>query len=484
MRPSALHRGFVTIWLFIIGWAIQVFAAVVEDRMHVGSLYSMAFLHSAFFVAAFLSLCELFSLPRKQEFATMQLDADSTGNPGAHESGRDGRGNEDRSDDRNNSDEDSRGEPTETTPLTGGHQNYGSGEQATFANAYRRPVSAEETVRKKTLRVHQPYDGEQAWSGRLPKWTWVIQLLVLAPVPVMLMGNLGLTMSSALNMTGVDGGNVWTPLLSTAIFSIFLLLPLTPFMHRVTHHVPAFLLLVFIGTFIYSMVAFPFSANNRFKFYFQQVVDLDRGTNIVHLTGVEEYVRAVVSSLPEGANQKVDCETASDRPSISQCQYDASSQSPDLAVGRSLEDLLTISTSLSPDGLAAEVQIDAPDTRTCYLETSEPIFGFSVEGGGERNRRFGPLPPEGFKTMQLWRRKWEGPWNVTLQLTPGGQSGVEAARSVKPLSVTIRCAWSDANDPRTIPALTELKKYMPTWAVVTKAMAGLVEVRKSYAVTA
>jgi hypothetical protein len=63
-----------------------------------------------------------------------------------------------------------------------------------------------------------------------------------------------------------------------------------------------------------------------------------------------------------------------------------------------------------------------------------------------------------------------------------GDGSVVHRRADDPLEVTVRCAWSDANKPGTIPALDELLKYMPTWAAVTKKNVGLVEVRKTYKV--
>ena len=64
-RPSALHRGYVNIWLFIIGWAILVAVTAVEDRKRIGGGYIFVFFQTAVFFSTFLSLCELFSLPKK-----------------------------------------------------------------------------------------------------------------------------------------------------------------------------------------------------------------------------------------------------------------------------------------------------------------------------------------------------------------------------------------------------------------------------------
>ena len=485
MRPSALHRGYVNIWLFVLTWAVQVLAAVVEDRMHLGALYATAFLHSAVFVSLFISLCELFALPKKYDFALMLHDAhqerdiEGYGDEG-HVAQHDGH------DDGDDEDEEEP-EPTETTPLTGGQQDHGAG-QTTFASTYRRSVSGDPPAAKH-VRMYQPYESEQSWSGNLPTWTWIIQFLLLAPMPVILFGNLGLVAQSSLKMTGTDGGSLLTPLLLTGLLSIILLLPLSPFIHRISHHIPLLLLTVFVGTFIYNLVAFPFSTNNRFKFYFMQVVDLDQGTDMVSLSGIDEYVRSVVDSLPNTADQDIKCHHSSVR-DFEECWYDASSMPPNVVSGKKPEELMTVKTSRAADGRTANVQVDALDTRTCYLDLSEPVYGFSVEGGGPRDPRFGALPADGFQKIQVWRRDWDGPWNITLQLTEGGreESRIESppldgnAAAAEPLTVRVRCAWSDINEPSNVPAFRELQKYMPTWSVATKQSSGLVEVWKTYTI--
>lgn len=44
------------------------------------------------------------------------------------------------------------------------------------------------------------------------------------------------------------------------------------------------------------------------------------------------------------------------------------------------------------------------------------------------------------------------------------------------------CLWSDANTEGVIPALDEVKKFMPVWSAVTKAADGLVEGSKRFMV--
>ncbi|RMJ05072.1 Vacuolar membrane protease [Fusarium kuroshium] len=496
VRPSALHRGFVLIWLFALGWGLQVLGAVAEDRMHIAALYATVFLQSAVFLALFISLLEQFALLGKHDFAMQLHDAHQARDISSHGTDHESRPQPEEEPAQTEGDDDGSEDATETTPLRANEPGYGSSTRTSFAATYRRSV-AENAPSPPRMRRYQPYEHEQSWSGRLPSWTWIIQFLLLAPVPVILFGNLGLVAMSALQMTGTDGGSLLVPVLSLGIVSIFLLLPLTPFIHRVSHHIPMFLLCVFAGTFIYNLVAFPFSDSHRFKFYFQQVVDLDNGTDTVSIVGLEKFSRSVIKSLPSASSQDIKCEKAVGR-DLMECLYDSSSLSPHLVEGKTPRELITFETVDGTNASKGRLRIDALDSRLCYLHTSRPIYGFAVDGGAARDPRFGGFPSEGFKTIQLWRRDRDRPWTVNLYLDEHaqqadkssegghskqlGHSSVVHRRADDPLEVTVRCAWSDANKPGTIPALDELLKYMPTWAAVTKKNVGLVEVRKTYKV--
>ncbi|KAJ4263005.1 hypothetical protein NW762_006618 [Fusarium torreyae] len=486
VRPSALHRGFVLIWLFALGWGVQVVCAVAEDRMHVGALYATVFFQSSIFLALLISLLEQFALLGKHDFALQLHDAHQAHDVSSRNNEQESRLQPENEPAQAESEDNEGGtdEATETTPLRAGESGYGSNNQTSFANTYRRSVAENEnSPSPPSMRRYQPFEHEQSWSGRLPTWTWILQFLLLAPIPVILFGNIGLVVMTATQMTGTDGGSLLVPVLSIGILSIFLLLPLTPFIHRVTHHVPLFLLFVFIGTFIYNLVAFPFSDNNRFKFYFQQVVDLENGTDTVSIVGIEDYARSVISSLPSTSGQDINCQKASGR-DLMDCKYDSSALSPNLAKGKTPRELVSIETVDGSDSTKARLRIDAVDSRLCYVRTSRPIFGFTIDGAGPRDPRFGKFPSEGFDSVQLWRRDRDVPWTLNLYLNERNTLATTESvdQEADRLEVIVTCAWSDANEPGTIPALDELLRYMPTWAALTKKGPGLVEVRKTHKV--
>ena len=49
VRPSALHRGYVFIWLYTITWILLIGVTVLQDRFRIASGYPFVFLHSATF---------------------------------------------------------------------------------------------------------------------------------------------------------------------------------------------------------------------------------------------------------------------------------------------------------------------------------------------------------------------------------------------------------------------------------------------------
>ncbi|KPM37835.1 Vacuolar membrane protease [Neonectria ditissima] len=510
VRPSALHRGFVIFWLFIGGWGIQVVAALAEDRWKIGSLYSFVFLQSAVFLSLAISLLEQFALLGKHDFAMQLHDAHQARDVSNHGVDQTPAIQDDEHSDAGHSDNASEETATERTPLRASEPGYGASNTPTsFANTYRRSV-AEGSPSPPRMRRYQPFNHEQSWSGRLPSWTWIVQFLLLAPIPCILFGNLGLIAMSALQMTGTDGGTLLTPLLAIGGASILFLVPITPFMHRITHHVPLFLLCVFVGTFIYNLVAFPFSDSHRFKLYFQQVLDLDDGSNTVTISGLEEFSRAVIKELPIASNQEIECGPTPDR-SLQDCLYDGSALAPNLVEGKRAEELISFRRLKAVASNTVRIQVDALDTRVCYVTTSRPIRAFLVDGAPSIDPRFGGSPPDGITDLQLWRRDRDVPWNLTIDIgsvadstseydseaeeetqddSSAADDGDLKARSdtesselvsrAAPLGIRLSCAWSDANTPGIIPAFDELVQYMPTWATVTKKNVGLVEVRKTF----
>lgn len=513
-RPSALHRGYTNLWLFTIGWGVLVAVTVFEDRFQIASGYYVVFLNSALFLTTLISLLELFALPDMktygQEFRAAHegrendqssLDADAMIAPSP--------GEVDGADSEDADDEADREAPSATTPLLGRPSRGGGERRTTFATTYRRSITA---LTDAAAHKREPDKGtgafghEQPWSKNLPTWTWLLQFLILGPFMIILAAQTGLMLTDATNQTGADGSNAIVPYLCIALFSILLILPLMPFMHRITHHIPLFLLCVFVGTLVYNLVAFPFSPNSRYKAFWQQTVDLDTGVSTIKLGGVEEYLRRIVAELPSAAGKVVECRESTTRVGIADCAYDGTDIPPNVADNivdgvppqKGYADLVSIKVAPGAEPGLAKLTVDAKNTKSCYLKFARPIRRFTVAGGNGWDDRFGRMPHSGLNHILLWRRDWGKAWEVDLEWDADAglneaaedDSGAHGktstsqdelkARKASGLDGNVTCIWSDINTPGTIPALDEAIQYAPAWAVITKFAAGLVEGTKSF----
>lgn len=534
-RPSALHRAYVMIWLFIIGWLVLVAVSVSEDRLRIGSGYIFVFFQSAVFLATLISLMELFALPKKTAWAqqiredheardlfqTLPHGTDGPSQPSAlpaiprHETIKPptARGSLTSNLDSaatptanieggENVDE---AEPNERTPLV---RSDGTGEQirTTFATTYRRSIAALVNTARKYEEDGEPYEYEQAWSGNLPSWAWFFQFLLLGPFIIILVGQLGLLLVDATHQTGSDGSPLLLPYLIVFACTLLLFLPLTPFIHRVTHHIPVFLLVVFVATLIYNLVAFPFSGNNRYKVFFIQKIDLDTKSNEVCYTGVEEYIRSIVAELPSATGKELSCGQGV-RSGLTTCCYDGSAVAPRLATDlpegvppeEDYANLARINVTRGERN-RAQLEISAKNTKACFLKFKTPVSKFSVEGGSPWDDRFGQVPEDGLDNVKLWHRTGSEKWIINIEWKTSASRaspGEDISDSAKEthwlgnselkqrdsgLDGTLLCQWSDANTPGTITALDEALKYSPPWVAVTKTSEGLVQGSKEFKV--
>ncbi|KAL1965351.1 hypothetical protein VTN77DRAFT_5788 [Rasamsonia byssochlamydoides] len=472
-RPSALHRIYTLTWMFVLTWVLLVVATVYENRDGLAAGYFILFYTFGTFLATWISYLELFALPRKSEYASRfrrgSRRASSYGSrlltPSADEIGGSVPNEEE--------------EPSESTSLLRG------GQRTTFAN-YTRVDDLDDNITEggypsQERRDPNVYGYEQPWSARLPKWTWLLQLLLIAPIVIILIGQLALTATAALHQTSQDGSPVLTVYLVIAGFTTLLFTPLIPFIHRYTYHIPTFLFLVFIGTLIYNLVAFPFSSSNRLKLFFLQEVDLDTGVNRASLTGVPPYVSDAIKWIPSAADQNVTCAWQADRV---KCSWDglaphvvgsASEEPP-------LQDWVSYNVTRTDDGSnkhrhQARFQITGLNTRACVLSFDSPISRFRVAGSAVDEQRFPTTFPAGTREIRLWSRTWENTWTVDVEWER--REGSEGSE----LSGKATCLWSDSNSRGVIPALDEIRQYSPDWVAVTKLASGLVEGSRSFRIS-
>ncbi|SLM35159.1 peptidase family m28 family [Lasallia pustulata] len=487
VRPSALHRAYAHLWMFAGGWLVLVAVAVLEDRFKIGGAYFMVFYFAAIFMSTMIAFLELFGLPRKSNYADAVEDhGERTQASIRSNSISSGRMLAQPADEQHSESVEGDGDPeeeaTESTSLLRNDR------QTTFAH-YTLPHQAagddevqDDLSEQKQNRV---FGDEQAWSWSLPTWTWLLQFLLVAPIMVILLGQIGLLLTSATYQTLSDGNSVLAVYMIIAVFTILVLAPLGPFLHRYTYHIPTFLLLVLAGTLIYNLIAFPFSPANRLKLYFIQTVDLDTGINEVSLTGIgDPYLMETINDLPSSAGRQIKCAPSSTgKAGLTKCAWEGlpprvvPHTHPEVPPLYGYSQWLSFNVSREAGKNEASFHLSGRNTRACKIVFNNPISDFSVHGAGE-DSRLKRVSEEGSKEIRLWSRTWEKPWDVKVSwgVSEGKQAGEEG------LDGRVVCLWSDENETGLIPALDEMRLFAPEWVAITKGDAGLVEGSKAFLV--
>ncbi|KAL9124850.1 MAG: hypothetical protein Q9217_005873, partial [Psora testacea] len=390
-KPTALQRLYTFLWVSVAGWLLLIATTVLERNFKIAGGYLVFFYFACVFLATTVCLFELFGLPRKTDYAAgMQgiqagqttgalPEADSPSSaPNLAPSHEEGHGPSPGDDEE---------DVDESTSLIRG---VAPG-RTTFKH-YTSPNQRAE-VAEHEVSEHQPirkaYGFEQPWSYSLPSWLWILEFLLLAPFPLILVGQVSLLLTSALSQTLADGSSVLTVYLAIAALSIPLFAPLGPFLHRYTYHIPTFLFLVFIGTLIYNLVAFPFSANNRLKVFFLDRVDLDTGLSNVSLTGVSKgsFLLDTVHALPSAAGKDIYCNSSPLRKGLTECSWSGlaphvvSSLHPAIPPEARYRDWLAFNITRSRNTTnSAHFYISGRNTRACKLVFNRSIQDFHIKG--------------------------------------------------------------------------------------------------------
>lgn len=484
VRPTALHRAHAFGWLFVGSWLALAADTVGENNFHIAGGYFLVVYFASIFLAFFLSYLEFFALPTKEKYVRLVANINDPSRPVT--SGADGADRAESSDRTQRAGASDAGDPTETTSLLGRKQTQYSGHRGHRSIS---PYNDEdEDTYTPTINGKQAYGEEQGWSAPLPSWLWVVQFLLLGPITIVLVGQLGLFGISAMHQTLADGNSALAVYIFMAIVSILLLVPVSPFLHRFSFRLPTFLFAVLVGTLIHNLLAFPFSSQNQLKVFFLQEIDLTSGSSKVSLAGLDGYVQDIIATLPSAAGQTPEC-TYGFRGNLMKCSWNGPKPhvvgSVTAASQSQYRTWISVnSTRLNTTENEAVFRVVGQNTRSCRLIFDEPIGDFDVDGAAPQDKRMVKVPDNGAKELRLWSRTWEKPWTVHVRAQKETGRGRKDAGPPerKDLQGKAVCIWSDANVEGTIPALDEVKKYMPVWATVTKAGDGLVEGFKRFKV--
>ncbi|CAK7269436.1 hypothetical protein SEPCBS119000_003570 [Sporothrix epigloea] len=503
VRPTAFHRTYALFWLYAIFWVLLVCATRLEDHSKIASGYVIVFLTTSIFVALLISLLEQFALKPKsayleeyEGYATglhITEDADTSAAPVESASSTEPAVDGD--------------EPTESTPLIGG--GLRNGRPTTFVTGYRRSLAAILDQRKRAQAALKswnageteeaaPFGFEQGWSKDLPTWTWLLQLIILGPINIIISGQLLLVLGSAVQQTSADGSNIMAPYNIMAFFSVLMLLPLTPFIHRVTRHIPHLFIVAFVGILIYTLSVFPFSSTSPYKFTVRQTFSIDHGNSSVIVTGYKGYVDMVLAELPSTRNRPWTCVDSFGRQrGLLDCSFDGTGLEPRVNgnegvpyVKGDYEGLITINGTRGggkgSSKLSATLSITAANTKVCGLHLDRPaksIVARNAGPGSSLDTRFDadqyPAPTDGnweFGEFMLVRRDWETPWVLDIEWP-------EDAGSDGAIAGQVHCRWVDANTPGTAPAVDEAFQYAPEWSILTlRQTPGMIQGTKDFSI--
>ncbi|CAI6328975.1 unnamed protein product [Periconia digitata] len=469
MRPSALQRMYALIWVFIGSFALLIFTTILVQNFQVAGGYFALFYFASVFFALVLSYIELFCAPKKSAYVALCDQEDSQAQH-ADASSRPLTGSTSgpRSGDRSPLMDD---DATETTSLL-------RGDRRSFRRYDGRRQSTSEGTDsgERSADLGHAYPGEQKWSGKLPNWLWIVQFLAIAPINIVLVGQLALLTTSGLYQTPADGSPTLFIYLAFAVLTTLLAVPLGPFIHRFTYHVPTFLFFVCVGTVIYNLIAFPFSREHRLKVYFQQQVDLESGMNTVSLTGLDGYVQDIINELPSAQGQEIDCRSPhkKSRAELKKCAW----QGLPVHVAPTLipfgnkttpDSWLDYSITRNKSANEASIRLVGQNTRACRIMFDTPATNLVVGGAVSDDPRFNATTGK-TSEIRLWHRTWSTPFTVNFTWDGDAKS-----------SGRVVCLWSDAN-ANDVPAFNEVQHYIPNWAVATKYSDGLVDISRAFVV--
>lgn len=448
VRPTALARGYGFLEQWLLWLLAMIGVAVTIGESHLGSGYWVLVFYSGIFISAFISLLEMTALQKKSEIKIVLSGGGDRTYP-SEEHSQTG-ASENVSNPVVNEDDDANEHATEETPLF-----RGPNRPLSFA-PHRNPRFGNDDHESGDILVEEKdeavYGGEQGWSKDLPSWTWILQFLMTVPLQLVLAGSVALLLGNALAQTGADGSSMLTVLLGFGTFSIILLLPLAPFLHRITYHVTLFIFVIFVGTSIYNLVAFPFSPDARLKVYFQQTVDLQTGENNVHLVGHPDYIDRIVSEyIPSVKGKAYLCQADELKPGLRRCSWKGMAprvvpQAPGgVPPEHDFSDWISYNVTKTGDGKAT-ITLGGRNTRACKLLFNKPV-GIEVLNGHREQPTYGNLsrsirqynrqsklaksptlgdPIPGFpntRELRLWSRDWERGWSVELTWEKGEDRG-------------------------------------------------------------
>ncbi|KAG8872471.1 hypothetical protein FRB98_009577, partial [Tulasnella sp. 332] len=516
------QRSVVYFENYLIWWVFLLIDAIFLKTFKLGGGYFITFFHMGNLTALLLALVEMLCARRVKVAGSSSNNAARGRSQSGPHNGHNNNGNNYSA--TSNTPEDTqngiRNEPVATAER----------EEEAHAEGHNHDDEAHATERTPLIPPEADDPPQPVTGVKDSHWTtplWGVEFIVAAVFPVLLIFQLAFTILEGLSGTLADGNNPLTVYLITAFFSILVVMPLAPFMHKIQKMVPVALLFVLVISVVYNAFSFPFSPGTPLKVYFQQTMDLDAGAlgqnSTVRLVGVKEYLRDhIVPSIPSGwdatkrGNDSVTCGSAGERKvGLVECTYEGLMPKVAPEVNRDFtvvlsrrsrwkeppvqgpipgvpkpptqtppgkgkdttkppastppKELLSF-TAKRVDDSTGRITIKGANSRACRIYFDHPVTSVRVVGGNTKLQTGYTMPPDGINEVRLWSRTWDRTFEVDV--------GWEGKVRSEVVSGRVACEWAEMRAER-IPALDEIVSFLPTWAVVSKLNDGLVEgVRK------
>ncbi|CAG7846906.1 Vacuolar membrane protease {ECO:0000250/UniProtKB:P38244} {ECO:0000305}; AltName: Full=FXNA-related family protease 1 {ECO:0000250/UniProtKB:P38244} [Serendipita indica DSM 11827] len=324
---------------------------------------------------------------------------------------------------------------------------------------------------------------------------WVLEFLVLSvPIAIMTL-QLVLVLAAGLGQTLADGSPPLMVYAGITVLTFFALLPIAPFAHLLNRLFFIFVAGLFVTTFFYNILAFPFSYNRRIKFFYRQHLNLDNGRNTVELLGLQPALRDATFRIPSVRTRTANVTWGKD-PDRGLPSITWQSHSPQLVpftphiTPLSMLDELVLSSATRIDADSAVFTVKGKDTKSCVLQFDQNIIDVRVHRrdlvhadahgwSGTVIQKEGPyaIPSHGIPMIKLYGREWGAEFEVTVRWNStdesqgrhkGWRSFLFSRGSARWPKRTgrIGCQWQENVDGR-FPALDELYEHLPDWATLT-----------------
>ncbi|KAK2462931.1 hypothetical protein APHAL10511_005129 [Amanita phalloides] len=468
--------------LYAFTYILLILAAVALSKLQIGGLYWISLWHSGVCAACIVGGAETFytryqrvkERRKKKRRSLLRRDASRAGRSSGRRSGN-----------SSDSDEDA----AETTPLLPGSL---------------------------TL---PDQNGELLFDGKDSGAWWIFQVLLSVPVPVVLIGHVLLLFQGALGQTLSDGSSAAFVYAAGSMLCFFIVLPIAPFASGIHRYVTYIAIIAFLCSFVFNLSAFPFSQETPLKVLFQQSVRLDNTNHaipgsvgeVVHavttLTGVEEFVAdKLVSKLPSSWNKELQCvtDTSGRWTGLVTCSWESGESMIPYPGGTLQRPWLAIEAQrLGPTRVRLVVQ--GKNTRACrvYLDEWEIVNASLPTQGEGAILSLIPVsmpPGQNGSVLRYWTREWGKKFAVELDLNEMELANHSSGRNMtrddaQLLRGRVACEWAEYESGMigmesngtgflnpSIPALEEVFRFLPQWAVVSKAADGLVEAWSEFTV--